>query len=60
MQSDGYKDTASHNSSHFIWITQDIAPMIKPEANPTKKLHNKMIMKGHGDMTSDNHKPPVR
>ena len=57
MQLDGHKDTALHNSSHFIWITQDMAPMIKPEGNLTKKLPNN---KGHGDMTSDNHKPPVR
>ena len=60
MQPDGHKDTASHNSSHFIWITQDMAPMIKTEVNPTKKLPNKKIVIGHRNMTSDNHKPPVR
>ena len=55
-QPDEHTDAAS---SHFIWIAEDMASMIKPEMNSTGKLLKKKIMRGHGDMMSDEREPPV-
>ena len=60
IQPDEHTDAASHTSLHFIWINPGHDPKIGPEVNLTWKLLNKKIVRGHGDMTSDDCKPPVK